>query len=185
MPTSARRSPDAESTAAEVIAAKGVDALPVVDFVDDDIGRWTERPEWQVSLRVALEGVGRGDIDYLAIRSPTGDPIAKGGVNYVERPGAGVLFHLDTVDGLRGLGLGSRLIAEAEARIRRRGLGVAALGVEDANAAARRLYERLGYRFLTREPASWDVVGDDGTTSRHETEVDVLVKDVTEPPEPA
>ena len=173
------RSPDAEPKAAQLIARAGVGALPVEDFTEEDVERWTDKPAWQVSLRAALAGVRRGEIEYLTIRSPTGDPIAKGGINFVERPGAGVLFQLDTVDGLQGLGLGSRLIGAAEARIRRRGLRVAALGVEDANPRARALYERLGYVRVAREQVSWEVVGDDGVAVPYETEIDVLVKDIT------
>lgn len=173
------RSSDAEARALKLITNAGVSALPVDDFVDDDVARWTDRPDWQVSIRETLDGIRRGDIEYLTIRSPSGDPIAKGGINFAERPGVGVLFQLDTVDELQSLGLGSRLIAEAEARIRRRGLTLAAMGVEDSNPRARALYERLGYAFLTRESVSWEVMGDDGVPALYETEVDVLVKDLS------
>lgn len=173
------RSPDAEAKAAHVIAAEGVRALPVEDFTAQDVERWTDNPTWQVSLRAAVDGVRRGAIEYLTIRAPTGDPIAKGGINFVERPGVGVLFQLDTVDELQSLGLGSRLIEAAEDRIRRRGLRLAGIGVEDSNPRARALYERLGYSFAAREWASWEATGDDGTRFLYETEIDVLIKDIT------
>lgn len=174
------RSPDAESAAADLIASAGVGALPVEDFAEQDVERWTHNPAWQVSLRAAVDGVRKGDIEYLAIRSPTGDPIAKGGINFVERPGVGVLFQLDTVEELQSLGLGSRLIAAAEDRIRQRGLKVSAMGVEDSNPRARALYERLGYAFLAREHVSWEVTGEDGTPMLYETEIDVLIKDLAD-----
>lgn len=91
-----------------------------------------------------------------------------------------MLFQLDTVDELQGLGLGSRLIEAAEDRIRRRGLRLAGMGVEDSNPRARALYERLGYSFAAREPASWEVTDEDGTAVLYETEINVLIKDITD-----
>ena len=46
----------------------------------------------------------------------------------------------------RGLGLGTRLMALAEAQAATRGLAKMSLIVFEANDGARRLYERLGYR---------------------------------------
>lgn len=48
---------------------------------------------------------------------------------------------------LRGRGIGTQLLAEAERRVLARGMRCAGLSVgEDSNEAARRLYARLGYR---------------------------------------
>jgi ribosomal protein S18 acetylase RimI-like enzyme len=52
----------------------------------------------------------------------------------------------------RGRGIGTRLLAEAEADCRRHGLGKLSLVVFEQNAGAKRLYERAGFREARREP---------------------------------
>jgi GNAT superfamily N-acetyltransferase len=47
---------------------------------------------------------------------------------------------------LRSRGIGSAIIAEAEIRVRHRGLDEIGLGVADANWRAAALYQRLGFR---------------------------------------
>ena len=49
---------------------------------------------------------------------------------------------------IRGLGIGGKLMAEAEARARELGLPLLALDVIGDNHGAIRLYERLGYRIV-------------------------------------
>lgn len=51
---------------------------------------------------------------------------------------------------LRSRGIGTTLVRAAEALAAERGYHAAELGVEDSNPAARRLYERLGYRSVAR-----------------------------------
>jgi ribosomal protein S18 acetylase RimI-like enzyme len=57
----------------------------------------------------------------------------------------GLLSHLLVLGGFRNQGLGTTLIAEAERLLRERQVGRVTLMVEKSNAAAIRLYERLGY----------------------------------------
>jgi ribosomal protein S18 acetylase RimI-like enzyme len=52
----------------------------------------------------------------------------------------------------RGAGIGSRFMALAERSARERGLHKTSLIVFEQNEGARRLYERLGYREVAREP---------------------------------
>lgn len=59
-----------------------------------------------------------------------------------------ILWALRVLPGLQSSGIGTRLIARAEALIRARGFGWSEIGVERDNAAALRLYERLGYRIV-------------------------------------
>ncbi|WP_316529502.1 GNAT family N-acetyltransferase [Kitasatospora brasiliensis] len=110
-----------------------------------------------------------GEIDYLAVCTPVGFPVAVCGVDYTVKPGAGEIWQLGVHPALRSCGIGTLLIRSAERRITARGLARAELGVEEDNPRARALYERLGYREYGREPDSWNVVAEDGTVRRHET----------------
>jgi ribosomal protein S18 acetylase RimI-like enzyme len=113
--------------------------------------------------------VRRGEAEYLAARSSDGMPIGKCGIDYVEVPNAGMIHQLAIRDDLRGRGIGTRLIAAAEERIRAHGLSVAVVGVEDDNPRARALYERLGYGGYRTRRASWEAERADGTLYVHET----------------
>ncbi len=77
-----------------------------------------------------------------------GFPVAQAWIDVARRApeGVAVLWAVRVMPLLQGRGIGARLLAAAEAEIRRRGLSVAEIGVEKDNAGARRLYERLGYR---------------------------------------
>lgn len=67
-------------------------------------------------------------------------------------PGTWYVNVLATFPEHRGRGHGSRLLEFAEARSRAAGLRGMSIIVEDANAGARRLYERHGYREVARRP---------------------------------
>ncbi len=62
----------------------------------------------------------------------------------------------------RGAGVGSRLLEEAEQDLRRRGFREATLNVGRENGAARKLYERHGYRVAGEEPGRWTYVDEHG-----------------------
>jgi GNAT superfamily N-acetyltransferase len=159
-----------------IVAAAGVDAFPCDDFRPDDIERWTTNEGERRSLAEATAQVRAGKAEYITVRGPNGEPLSKCGITYAERPGAGVIYQFDTIEGLRSLGLGSRLLAEAERRIVARGLRLAELGVELGNVAARALYERHGYVFSHEPDASWEYLDADGTTRRHHTRLALLRK---------
>src|SRR5919197_2145994 len=137
----------------QVVEIGRVAALRVNDLSKDDLPHigWSGSKTHLDYVERALTRAEAGDVDYLAVRAPGGEPVAIGGVNYMAHEGAGTLWQLVTKESLRGLGLGTRLIAEAEARIKQRGLTHALIGVEDDNPRARRLYERLGYRVAGQE----------------------------------
>jgi ribosomal protein S18 acetylase RimI-like enzyme len=141
-----------------LIAEQGADTLEVDDLRPEDLSdiAWSGSPAHLRHVAEALDRAATGEVDYLAVRAPGGLPVAIGGVDFTVHEGAGTLWQLSTREAFRGLGLGTRLIAEAEERIRRRGLCRAMLGVEDDNARARALYERLGYRECGHERASWE-----------------------------
>jgi ribosomal protein S18 acetylase RimI-like enzyme len=150
----------------------------------DDLGKddlpflgWSGGSAHLASVGRALARVESGEVEYLVVRAPRGYPIAKGGIDYAVRPGAGTLSQLATADEVRGLGIGAHLIAVAEGRMRERGVRTAELAVEDDNPRARALYERLGYREeVRRESASWYVEDADGNLVLYETELAVLRK---------
>lgn len=89
------------------------------------------------------------------------------------------LWQLGVHPALRSCGIGTLLIASAEARITARGLTVAELGVEEGNPRARALYERLGYRAYGREPDSWEAETAEGSVERYETVCTLMRKDLT------
>jgi ribosomal protein S18 acetylase RimI-like enzyme len=61
-------------------------------------------------------------------------------------PGAAVVHHLGTHPDYRRLGIGRRLMEEAESLARARKVGELTLGVEPENVEAHRLYEKWGFR---------------------------------------
>jgi ribosomal protein S18 acetylase RimI-like enzyme len=76
-----------------------------------------------------------------------GEPAVTSGSTRVQL--AAVSVGLAVLDGYRGRGIGSALLAEAEAWARDRGLDEIRLEVAVENAAAERLYRRLGYEAST------------------------------------
>jgi ribosomal protein S18 acetylase RimI-like enzyme len=126
-----------------------------------------------------LDRVAAGVAEYLAVCvARTGLPVAVGGVDYEEADGAGTIHQLATLPALRSCGLGTALIAEAERRIRFRGLVRAELCVEHGNPRARALYERLGYVAFDDRPDAWDVEAPDGTLRRYETVCTYMAKEL-------
>ncbi|NUR59521.1 MAG: GNAT family N-acetyltransferase [Catenulispora sp.] len=119
-----------------------------------------------------------GEVDYLAVCTPVGLPVAVGGVDYTVKPGAGTLWQLSVHPALQSCGIGTLLVRSAEQRISARGLTRAELGVEESNPRARALYERLGYRAFSRELDSWDVEAEDGSLQRYETMCTLMGKDL-------
>jgi ribosomal protein S18 acetylase RimI-like enzyme len=150
-----------------------IDDLTGADLADI---AWTGTAAHVRAVADALEQVRRGQMEYLAIRSLNGAAVAKAGINYGEGPGVGTIVQMATHGDLQGLGLGSRLIAAAEKRIRHRGLKVARIAVEDDNRRARTLYERHGYVAVSRREVSWKAEAPDGSLFLYKTVVAELDK---------
>lgn len=125
-----------------------------------------------------LERARRGEVDYLAVCPPSGLPVAMGGIDYTENPGAGTIMQLAVHGALQSCGIGTLLIRAAEQRILARGLHRAELGVEESNPRARALYDRLGYIAYSRAPDSWDEQGPDGSIVRYETVCTLMRKEL-------
>jgi ribosomal protein S18 acetylase RimI-like enzyme len=161
-----------------MILAGGIQQLAVGDLRADDLAglTWSGNPAHLRSVAAALDRAAHGLEDYLVVRAPAGAPVAKMRVDYTSEDDTGLFSQLATMDQLQGLGLATMLIAAAEQRVRARGLAFAALGVEDDNPRARRLYERLGYQPSGRRPASWQEQDDDGVLRLYETTLTMLRK---------
>ncbi|WP_405664272.1 GNAT family N-acetyltransferase [Streptomyces sp. NBC_01166] len=157
--------------------------LPVLvrDLTSADLPAcaWSGSPTHLVHVAHELERAAAGEVDYLAVCTPAGLPVAIGGVDYRAAAGAGTLWQLAVLPALQSCGLGTVLIRAAEDRIRSRGLRRAELGVEEGNPRARALYERLGYVAFDTRPDSWDVETPDGSVRRYETMCTLMRKDLT------
>ena len=158
--------------------------LLVRDLTGEDLPScaWSGSALHLVSVGRELERARRGEADYLAACPPSGLPVAVGGIDYAESPGAGTLYQLSVHPALRSCGIGTIFIHAAEQRIRARGLHRAELGVEESNPRARALYDRLGYVAYARAPDSWDEQAPDGTITRYETMCTHMRKDLPKPP---
>lgn len=176
--------PDGESSngtiesVRDVVDSQALDSLVVNDLTSDDLPdvAWAGGQYHLKAIKKALERVPKGEVEYLAVRAPDGKPVSIGGIDYTAHEHAGTLWQLATRGELIGLGLGSRLIAAAEERIRRRGVMSAMVAVEDNNPKARALYERLGYRSVGREKTSWHHQDENGEIKLYQTEVTLLEK---------
>ena len=160
------------------ILAGGTRQLAAGDLCDDDLAglAWSGNPAHLRSVAAALRRAAQGLEDYLVVRAPGGQPVAKMRVDYTSEAGAGVFSQLAVIGPLQGLGIATMLIGVGEQRMRAHGLAFAALGVEDDNPRARRLYERLGYRAAGRQHASWEYEDDDGVLRLYETTLTILRK---------
>ncbi|MFD7730966.1 GNAT family N-acetyltransferase [Kitasatospora phosalacinea] len=145
--------------------------LSVRDLTEADLPScgWAGSPKHVRELVHQIRRAEAGEVDYLAVCTPVGLPVAVGGVDYTAVPGTGTLWQLGVHPALRSCGIGTLLIHAAEHRITARGLTTAELGVEQSNPRARALYERLGYRPFGHAPDTWDVEDEDGTLHRYET----------------
>lgn len=146
----------------------------VVDLLREEdlpLITWAGNPNHVRQIGANLIRQAVGELEYLVVRAPDGQPIALGCVEYAFDPASGDVGQLTTRPDLQGLGLATRLISEAERRIGERGRHLATLGVDVADARARALYERLGYHVYGRAPDSWERLDDEGKTYLYETEV--------------
>jgi ribosomal protein S18 acetylase RimI-like enzyme len=154
--------------------------LSARDLVHADLAScgWAGSALHLANVAEQLERVTSGEVDYLAVCTATGIPVAKGGVDYRVKEGAGTLWQLAVHPALRSCGIGTFLVEAAELRIRNRGLRHAELAVEESNPRARALYERLGYVAYDRRPDSWDEQAPDGSLRRYETMCTVMRKEL-------
>ncbi|MBL1285808.1 GNAT family N-acetyltransferase [Streptomyces sp. NPDC057067] len=161
------------TTQSDTTATEATVSIPVQvrDLLPQDLPActWSGSATHLRHVERELARAAAGEVDYLAVCTPVGVPVAIGGVDYQVSEGAGTLWQLAVLPALQSSGLGTLLVRAAEGRIRDRGLHRAELAVEEDNPRARALYERLGYVAYGREPDAWDEEGPDGSVRRHET----------------
>lgn len=152
--------------------------LTVRDLTAEDLPTLGEPAAKLASMAGELERARLGEVDYLAVCPPSGQPVAFGAVDYTKPAGGATLYQLSVLGSLRSCGIGTILIRAMEERIRARGLRWAELGVDDASPRPRALYERLGYVVSGSEIGSWNVDAPDGSVTRYETTVTLLRKEL-------
>jgi ribosomal protein S18 acetylase RimI-like enzyme len=152
--------------------------LTVRDLTVEDLPTLGEPPTKVVAMAKELGRVELGEADYLAVCTPSGQPVGFGAVDYMKPAGGATLNQLSVLGPLQGCGIGTILIHALEERIRARGVRLAELGVDDASPRPRGLYERLGYVVSGSEIGSWDVDAPDGSVTRYETTITLLRKEL-------
>jgi len=135
--------------------------LTVRDLEPPDLGDldWSGGAEHVRTMAEALQASWTGDVEALVVALANERLVASGVVDFRPEPGAGVLSLLSVHEQLQSLGLGTRLVAALEKRVRRRGLTRARLAVEHDNPRALALYRRLGYREVGSKVESWPATG--------------------------
>jgi len=80
------------------ISEHGIEALVLDDLhvADLPLIGWSGNAGHIRNIADRLERVAAKEIDYLVIRAPTGQPISKLCIDYMVRPGAGMLMQLAT-----------------------------------------------------------------------------------------
>ena len=161
-----------------MIRAGGARQLAVGDLRAGEVAglAWSGNPAHLRAVAAALQRAAQGLEDYLVVRAPGGEPVAKMRIDYTSEAGTGVFSQLATMGPLQGLGIATMLIGVGEQRVHARGLAFAGLGVEDSNPRARRLYQRLGYQAVGRQHASWETEDDTGELRVYETTLTILRK---------
>src|SRR5215472_2647825 len=95
-----------------MIRAGGVRQLAVGDLRAGEVAElaWSGNPAHLRSVAAALRRAARGQEDYLVVRAPDGEPVAKMRIDYTSQADTGVFSQLATVGPLQGLGIATMLI---------------------------------------------------------------------------
>lgn len=90
--------------------------LSVRGLTDADLPScgWAGSPKHVRELVHQIRRAEAGEIDYLAVCTPVGLPVAVGGIDYTVKPGAGMLWQLGVHPALQSCGIGTLLIRSAE-----------------------------------------------------------------------
>jgi ribosomal protein S18 acetylase RimI-like enzyme len=163
----------AVAQARRAIADHGVGALLIDDLTSEDVPvlGWSGDAAHLASIRAQLPRIEAGEVEYVVARAPDGTPIGKAGVDLGVDRLRGIVWQVVVHGDLQGLGIGSALLHQCEARILALGRREAALSVELDNPRARALYERLGYVAFDERDTGWPVIDEAGAEQWYRTRV--------------
>jgi ribosomal protein S18 acetylase RimI-like enzyme len=132
------------------------------------------------TIQDAFERMARGEV-LMLIAEANRFPIGQVWVDLARRrpDPIGVLFAFRVLLPFQNLGVGTRLIEAAEAELQARNYRTAEIGVEKDNPAARRLYERLGYRVVREVVEEWEYTPPGGEAVRVRSDEWILQKPLT------
>ncbi|MFB6723409.1 GNAT family N-acetyltransferase [Kribbella sp. NPDC056345] len=150
--------------------------VTVRDLTIEDLPTLGESPAKLTSMVEELTRAQQGEVDYLAVCAPSGQPLGYGAVDYTKPPGGATIYQLTVLEAFQSCGIGTILIRALEQHIRARDIPFAELGIDDASPRPQALYERLGYTVSGSELGAWDITTTDGTTERYETTITLLRK---------
>ena len=160
----------------QIVASRGPGALAVDDLWQADLANlgWSGDPMHIKAIAVALRRAQRGELDYVTVRAPTGEPISKGAIDFTHAQGPGQLGQLATHPRLQSLGIGTRLMYELHDRARARKLNSVWLAVELDNPRGRALFERLGYTAFDEDETCWESLDSDGNPFWYRTRLTLM-----------
>jgi ribosomal protein S18 acetylase RimI-like enzyme len=95
-----------------------------------------------------------------------------------DRP-AGYLYAFRVRPSHRGMGIGQRLLRDAEGALVAAGATHAVIAVAQDNLDARRLYERIGYVWMADDPGTWAYIDERGRSRNVAEPAHLLVKELT------
>ena len=121
-----------------------------------DSRRYWRMMHWRVGPSAVLRAIARGACyrreTWRFVRAMMGT-WRRGGFNrYVPLDEYPAHLHVNVQHGFRGQRVGTQLVERCIAQVREAGLRGMHLAVRDDNQPARRLFERLGFRELSRYP---------------------------------
>lgn len=142
---------------------------------------WHGGPDWRRFYEDEWERHKRGDV-FAVVADFNGFPIGHAALHWQGKPSHPHIPDLQSfrvLPAFRGLGIGSLLLHVAEDLVRLRGARQLGLAVGIDNEAARRLYERHGYR-IAGDPYDdvWQYVDARGETVTVREQVYDMVKDI-------
>ena len=112
-----------------------------------------------------------------------GSPLGQVWVDFTRKPDAAVFWALRVHTSVQRLGLGAHLIHAAEVEAAERGFDTMELAVDPHNAAARRLYHRLGYADVGEETSRTRFQRPDGVEECM-TDTHLLMRKALSPAQP-
>lgn len=141
--------------------------------------------------RARVPAQARGDGRILVAIDAAGSPVGAVWVSWTRAdepevneylPNVPLLYHFEVQKEMRGLKIGTRLLRYAETTLRAAGFDRVALGVDEWNIDARRLYESLGYRASVPELRGLRSESSEGGEHPFLDPFDILIHDLD--PEP-